>query len=48
MLPFNDLRFALQKAFEDHGKNELSEETLARFAEELERRKRRPADALSV
>ena len=39
-VPFDDLQFALQKAFEDHGKNRLSEETLARFEDELERRKR--------
>ena len=39
-VPFDDLQFTLQKAFEDHGKNMLSEETLARFEDELERRKR--------
>jgi GT2 family glycosyltransferase len=46
-VPFDDLKFALQKAFEDHGKNTLSEETLARFEEELERRKHRLAGSHS-
>jgi GT2 family glycosyltransferase len=36
----DDMKFALRKAFKDHGKNMLSEETLARFEDELERRKR--------
>ncbi len=42
-VPFDDLRFALQKAFEDHGKNELSEDTLAHFEQELARQKAQAA-----
>jgi len=47
-VPVDDMKFALQKAFEDHGKDMLSEETLARFEEELERRKRRLAGSASA
>ncbi len=38
-VPFEEMRFAFMKAFEDHRKNILSEETLAEFEAELNQRR---------
>jgi GT2 family glycosyltransferase len=39
VVPYEDMEYALLKALEDHGKNDLCEETLARFEQSLKQRK---------
>lgn len=46
-VPVDDMKFALQKAFEDHGKDLVNEETLVRFEQELEHWRRRQASSHS-